>query len=58
MHKKSGNWIALIGAVLAIVIVVADKPLIAAIIVASMGALLGTIVRNRGGSRSDSAGIR
>lgn len=58
MHKTIGNAIAILAAVIAIVIVVADRPLIAAIVVACAGALFGTIVRNRGRSSSESVGLR
>lgn len=57
MDKKVGTAIALLAAFIAIAIVLAGGPLVAAIGVAVGGGLLGSLARHLGG-RNESVGIR
>lgn len=57
MQNRIGTVIALLAAVLAIVVIVAGGPLIAAVAVAIVGGLLGSIA-HRLGKRNESVGIR
>ena len=57
MKNRIGTVIALIAAVLAIAVIAAGGPLIAAVAVAILGGLLGSLAP-RLGKRSESVGIR
>jgi len=57
MDKKLGIAIALLAALVAVVIVIADGPLFVAIGVAIAGGLAGTLLP-RAGHRNESVGIR
>lgn len=57
MQNRTGTVIALIAAVLAIVVIAAGGPLVAAVAVAIAGGLLGSLAP-RLGKRNESVGIR
>ena len=57
MQNRTGTALALIAAVIAVVVVATGGPLIAAVAVAIVGGLLGSLAP-RLGKRNESVGIR